>query len=304
MFDRSLVPVTQAQTNLVRQTKGKESKRIYAHDATYFATWIAEQGLTIADMTYALFLAYKEHLEQKHQSATASRMLSIARRLLREAVLEGMLSENPGKEVKGISVSNESTHIALKMEEAEKLLRGIKRDTAIGKRDYALVSLLLRTGLRRTECAALTIKDIRVQSGHHVAIIQHGKGDKRRIAKIPVDVFRAIEAYIEATNRKNVSPHASLFCGFLKNGVSTEKGITDKRIEQIVTTYGQRILSMKLTPHDLRASFITLAIEGGASLMQTQYAAGHSDPRTTERYHIRKTNLNNNAVDFIHLDIE
>ena len=76
--------------------------------------------------------------------------------------------------------------------------------------------------------------------------------------------------------------------------------ITDKFIERLVHTAGQRI-GIALTPHDLRASFITLAIEGGATLLQAQYAAGHSDPRTTERYHIRKLNLDDNAVDYIKL---
>jgi len=52
-----------------------------------------------------------------------------------------------------------------------------------------------------------------------------------------------------------------------------------------------------LTPHGLRATFITLAMEHGATLEQTQYAARHSDPRTTERYRKRKMNLDNNAVD-------
>ena len=76
--------------------------------------------------------------------------------------------------------------------------------------------------------------------------------------------------------------------------------ITDKLIERTVQAYGEKI-GIKLTPHDLRASFITLAIEGGATLLQAQYAAGHSDPRTTERYHTHKVILDDNAVDYIKL---
>jgi len=51
----------------------------------------------------------------------------------------------------------------------------------------------------------------------------------------------------------------------------------------------------------LRASFVTLALEGGARLQQVQYAAGHADPRTTERYQKRKQNLQDNAVDYLDL---
>jgi integrase len=69
-------------------------------------------------------------------------------------------------------------------------------------------------------------------------------------------------------------------------------------VQQIVEDRGKAI-GLKLTPHGLRASFITLALEGGAKLQQAQYAAGHADPRTTERYQKRKFNLDDNAVDYI-----
>lgn len=55
-----------------------------------------------------------------------------------------------------------------------------------------------------------------------------------------------------------------------------------------------------LTPHDLRATFITLALEGKAPLQVVQYAARHKDPRMTEHYQQRKVNLDDNAVDYIH----
>jgi integrase len=54
-------------------------------------------------------------------------------------------------------------------------------------------------------------------------------------------------------------------------------------------------------PHALRATFVTLALEGGAALHLVQRAAGHADPRTTERYWRRKDALDDNAVDCIKL---
>jgi len=59
-------------------------------------------------------------------------------------------------------------------------------------------------------------------------------------------------------------------------------------------------LEKVLTPHDLRATFITLALEGKAPLQTVQYAALHKDPRMTEHYQRRKVNLDDNAVDYIH----
>src|SRR5690242_9015162 len=56
-------------------------------------------------------------------------------------------------------------------------------------------------------------------------------------------------------------------------------------------------LARPLTPHDLQAKFITLALEGKAPLHLVQYAAGHKDPRKTEHYQRRKEQLDENAVD-------
>ena len=121
-------------------------------------------------------------------------------------------------------------------------------------------------------------------------------GSKTSRSLILPEVFRALESYLEATGRDIASLDDPLFVGISQRWKG--KRITDKFIERTIAECGQRI-SITLTPHDLRASFITLAIEGGATLLQAQYAAGHSDPRTTERYHIRKVNLDDNAVDYI-----
>lgn len=277
---------------------GKRSRRIYENDAKMFALWLQEKRLVVRDLTRSHMIEYRRYLDERYAKATAARMLSVARRILDEQVHAGTLLANPAKEVKGFSLDNESPHVALKKQQAKDLLAAIDASTPEGKRDYALVSLLLRTGIRRSECAALNVGDLGKEQGHMVATIRHGKGDKRRKIKIPVDVFRSLEEYIQATGRTITSLDEPLFVGF---GRWQGYRITDKLIERTVLRCGEKIGLNNLTPHDLRATFITLAIEGNATLTQTQYAAGHSDPRTTERYQKRKLNLDDNAVDYIKL---
>jgi integrase/recombinase XerD len=277
---------------------GKRSGRIYANDAKMFAQWIQEQGLTVQGLTRSHIIEYRAYLGEQYAKATAARMLSVARRILGEQVYNGVLASNPAKDVKGFTLDNESPHISLTKEQAQDLLASIDRSTPEGKRDFALIYLLLRTGIRRSECVALNIGDFTRDQGHIVATVKHGKGDKRRKVKILPEVFRALESYVEATGRDIASLDDPLFVGIGQRWKG--RRITDKFIERKVYECGQRV-GVELTPHDLRASFITLAIEGGATLLQAQYAAGHSDPRTTERYHIRKLNLDDNAVDYIKL---
>ena len=75
-----------------------------------------------------------------------------------------------------------------------------------------------------------------------------------------------------------------------------------KGIERVTAARGKRagLPVRQLTPHDLRATFITLALEGRVPLQAVQYAARHKDPRTTEHYQRRKVYLDDNAVDYIH----
>jgi site-specific recombinase XerD len=298
MYD--LIPIVDFEQSLtdISGQIGKRSGRIYANDAQRFAEWLQAKGLTVAVLTRSHMIAYRSFLDSRYAKATAARMLSVARRILGEQVYNGVLPGNPAKDVKGFTLENESPHISLTKAQAKDLLASIDRTTAEGKRDYALVFLLLKTGIRRSECVALNIGDFTQDQGHIVATVKHGKGDKRRKVKILPEVFRALESYLDATGRDIASLDDPLFVGIGQRWQGQR--ITDKFIERLVLRVGQRI-GITLTPHDLRASFITLAIEGGATLLQAQYAAGHSDPRTTERYHIRKLNLDDNAVDYIKL---
>ncbi len=85
-------------------------------------------------------------------------MWAVTRCLLDEAVQRGLLAKNPTEGVRGFKAGDdESPHRALKREEAKLLLDAIDRHTTIGKRDYALIMLLLRTGIRRAEVVALSI---------------------------------------------------------------------------------------------------------------------------------------------------
>ncbi len=283
------------------------SRRIYTGAARHFADWLRAEGLTLASLNRSDFIRYRVHLEASYSKSTAARLLVVARRLLDEGVKRGELPTNSASGVKGFKASeNETTHRALTDAEARELLATIDTTTAIGQRDYALIYLLLRTGLRRSEVVALNLADLQEEQGHHIAVIRHGKGDKRRIAKLPVPVVRAIKAYAESTGHGSADElrpagDVPLFVGFDRwnRPVKPLRRVSDKLIERVVVARAKAIGIDNLTPHGLRASFVTLCLEAGAPLHMVQYWVGHSDPRTTERYQRRKLNLDNAATDYL-----
>lgn len=289
-------------TNALLKNVAESSRRVYQGDTYQFFRWLAEHNLNLGTIGYEDLSEYRAWLQGRYQKATAARKLVVIRRLLDVAVLLKFRLDNPATQLKGFGPTHqETTHRALDKKEAAALLGAIDRTTAKGKRDYALLLLLIRTGLRRAEAAGLTIGDLSTEGGHYIATIRHGKGNKRRVVKLPPVVREAIEVYLKATETRQGGRNAPLFVRFSKGDKPKNTGLDGRDIERIVEGYAAACGLERLTPHGLRASFVTLALEGGARLQQVQYAVGHADPRTTERYQKRKLNLDNNAVDYLDL---
>jgi len=291
-------PLTATMQNVAGQL-APTSRKTYTVDAKHFAQWMDKHDLSLLSLCRDDLVAYRAHLAQTYATSTASRMWAVAKRLLDEAVQRDLLAKNPTEGIRGFKAGeDESPHRALKREEAKALLDAIDRKTAIGRRDYALIMLLLRTGIRRAEAVALTIGDLVMEQGYHVAIIRHGKGNKRGLAKLPVEVLQVIDDYLLAVGREDAAPEAPLFVSFRKGDHPQEKPVHPNQVERIVKQRAHAV-GIAMSPHGMRATFITLAFEGGADLVLVQDAARHKDPRTTRRYQKRRNNLHRNAVDFV-----
>jgi integrase len=245
--DMVLAPPLAATMQNVTGQLAPTSRKTYTIDAKHFAQWIADRNLSLFSLGRDELVGYRMYLAEQYAKTTASRMWAVARRLLDEAVQRGLLAHNPAEGIRGFKTGDdESPHRALKREEAKLLLDAIDRRTALGKRDYALIMLLLRTGIRRAEAVALTIGDLLMEQGYHVAIIRHGKGNNRGLAKLPVEVRQVIDDYLAAAGREYVAPEAPLFVSFRKGdhppgkavapqsgGAHREAACTDRRDRDI-----------------------------------------------------------------------
>jgi hypothetical protein len=89
---RTTVEVTDVVGQLARR-----SRRIYANDASRFASWLDEHDLTIPVLTYSWMVQYRQFLEDTYRPATAQRMSSVARRILEDYVRKGVRSAIPAR---------------------------------------------------------------------------------------------------------------------------------------------------------------------------------------------------------------
>jgi integrase/recombinase XerD len=139
--------------------------------------------------------------------------------------------------------------------------------------------VLLLTGVRRSEAAALLWADIDFENG--VLTIRHGKGDKRR--EVPIAGDFALAA-LRTWQMEQPTGYRNVFIPVKRGGsVGQDKPITGTDVYRIVKAT-ETASGVEFKPHDCRRTFITEALAMGAPLATVQAAAGHARGETTLHY--------------------
>ena len=153
------------------------------------------------------------------------------------------------------------------------LMQPLKAPGPNGLRDQAALLLLYGLGLRLSEVAGLM--DVNVDLREQLARVM-GKGSKERILPIPEGCLSVLQAYRQARGAAAIDGHF-----FVGRG---QKGLSSRTISRIVERMAIRVLGQHVTPHQLRHSFATHLLTGGANLREIQTLLGHASLSTTQRY--------------------
>ncbi len=180
----------------------------------------------------------------------------------------------------------DARHVRLTANQAAALLNAPGTDTLRGLRDTALFALMLATGIRAAEAAALTVKDLRQGLGGELALhVRGGKGDKSRL--IPYGamdwVLVVVEAWLDAAGIAS----GCVFRGFWRGYEAVRgTGLTTRGIQNILACYPVTVdgALVTLRPHDLRRTYARLMYTAGVDLLSIQQNLGHADSKTTLGY--------------------
>jgi integrase len=220
---------------------------------------------------------------QQLAPATINVRLAAVRRLVYEAADTGLLNSDlvAGiRRVKGVPQLGRRVGNWLTAKEGERLLSGFDRGTLRGKRDAAMVSLLLGCGLRRFELVGLKLEAIQRREDHWAIVDLVGKAGRVRTVPIPAWVKAAVDAWTESVP----IVVGKLFRSIRKNGTVWGDGITQNVVWYVVKACAKRVDIKKLAPHDLRRTCARLCHSAGGELEQIQFLLGHASVQTTERY--------------------
>jgi integrase/recombinase XerD len=254
----------------------------YARDLRQFGRWVESNGVALFDAQRAHIELWARTLETTKARATVARQLSTVVCFYRYCFQEELTAKDPARNVRRIKVSPESNATGLDRSELGAFLYAAAGDSP---RNHALGVLLGINGLRVGEALSIDVGDLGHERGHRtVAII--GKGAKPATVPLPPRVARAIDALAE---ERGSGP---LFLG-AGDGKRLRRDAAARIVRRIAKRAG---IAKHITPHSLRHSAITAALDAGVPLRDVQTFARHADPRTTTRYDRARLDLDRHAA--------
>ena len=201
-------------------------------------------------------------------------MVTALRALLRFFHATGMTSCSLVEAVPAMASWPTALPSPVSTDAAEKLVRSCDAATVVGRRDAAILTILIRLGLRAGEVAALTLDDLDWRAG---ALRINGKGRRVDRLPLPTDVGEALVAYCDGR------PASRRRAMFLK--VTAPYGpVTPATIGGIVALACDRAGLARFGPHRLRHLVATETLRAGASLSEVAQLLRHATVRTSARY--------------------
>jgi integrase/recombinase XerD len=284
-----------AETQWFANIDNPQTRRAYQSDLAGFIRFAGVQSPTeFRQITRSHVLAWRTELEgQQLKGATIRRKLAALASLFEYLCNENAVTHNPVKGVKRPRVESQlGVTPALTIPEARSLLDAPPPDTLKGKRDRAILSVLLHHGLRREELTSLKVKDFAQADRGGPRMRVWGKGGKVRYLPIHPDTLKLVATYLEAAGHKKQS------CYWLFQSVShhhasnpncgmSPGAVYSTVVKKYMLPLG--ITGENMGPHALRATAATCALENQADIAKVQEWLGHSNINTTRVYDRRVT---------------
>jgi integrase/recombinase XerC len=280
-------------THLQSQDVSEHTVKSYRRDVEAFFKWLTKQvGQDTPPVEVTAFdvQKYRDHLvDLGRKPATVNRRLAGLRAFFAWMVESEQMASNPAGDVKGVKQTRKVPK-ALDAQEVYKLQRtaaaqrqlaeaqagegAITPAVVVARRDEALLNLLLYTGLRVSEAAALTTDDVVINDRSGQVTVRSGKGRKHRELPLHKEVRKALKAYLKVRPQDRGE---SLFLG--QRGTLGARGI-QMRLAALGEAAG-----VEVTPHVLRHTFATrLLREVGTDLVTVSALLGHESVATTRQF--------------------
>lgn len=297
-----LPDLDQAKSAVLNSLTSIDAQRGYRHAIDEFVEWYCSEPRLSFNRT--VVLRYRMHLEsRKLASGTINLRLGAVRRLAYEASDSGLLSADLAagiRRVKGVKKIGVRLGNWLLPEQAVALLDAPDPETMKGKRDLALLAILVACGLRRHEAVELNVSDLQQREDHWAIVDLIGKAFHIRTIPVPDWVKDLIDEWLGSAGISS----GKIFRRVTRAGTVWGSGLSEKVVWHVVRQYAKKAAIEKLAPHDLRRTCARLCQQAGGELDQIQFLLGHVSVQTTERYLGCKQRIRNAVNDRIGIQMK
>ncbi len=258
----------------------------YRRDLRRYAAALAAAGVEdLAAVTPARVAGYLAALREgdaEHpplSAASAARAVSAVRGLHRFAVREGLVADDPAREIVPPTPPRRLPK-ALGVAEIEAILGSARGDDPLALRDRALLEFLYGTGARISEAVGAAVDDLDLAEG---TALLRGKGGKARLVPVGGYARGAVDAYLVRARPVLVRAGRGTPAVFLNaRGGPLSRQSAWTILRRAAARAG--LDPVRISPHTLRHSYATHLLDGGADVRVVQELLGHASVTTTQVY--------------------
>ena len=267
------IAITHFDTQLRADGKSERTRQAYLRDLAKLQRWLkrAVQAAAITPDTLACFLA--DGNGELRSALTINRTKTALRVFFRFLNDAGYLSQNPARLIRSTPTERRVPSY-LSSDETRRLLDAIANsDSALARRDHAIFSLFLGTGIRLGSLVALNVGDVNLAGG---TVTIKAKGGREETVFLNARLCKLLARYIKAVSATDGTP---LFRS--RNGGRLGPRQVQLRLKHWLKAAG---ITKPLSVHCLRHSFATKLYSLSGDLHLVQRALGHRSIATTEIY--------------------
>lgn len=258
------------------------SLALYGRTLKQYFAWLQAHGWSWQEANAARLLLYKRDLQARGLSAlSVANYLASVRRFYAWAAGRGLIGDNPASALRSSRRLQRFRKQPLSIAQSALLLEYAQKHLCL--RDYALLNLLLRTGLRTIEASRAQCGDLAWRGGRRILRVQ-GKGrlDKDNFVVLTDKTYLPLKTYLDSRPERNEG--SPLFASHSPNAQG--RALTTRSISAIAKRALQAIGLDELcfTAHSLRHTAAVHILRAGGTVFDAQGMLRHQSPGTTQIY--------------------
>lgn len=266
----------------------KHTRKTYARGIRDLSAFAEGLGISLIAMKPIHVAAWVEDARTRFAITTVKLYLTAVKMLFNYLVIKRVLETSPAAPVKGPRFSRDvGTTPVVTQGEARELLASIDVTTLKGRRDRAMIAVMLMTFCRAGALVQVRVRDVVLESGR-TWLHLFEKGSKLRKIPVSAKLQGLLEPYLEdATAGVGARPEDFLFRSMATRGkkeVLSSRPLSVRDVFRVSNERARAVGIENICSHSMRGAGITAYLENGGQLEVAQLLAGHASMTTTQLY--------------------